>query len=135
MLHYLRRCVLETNSIGFSQPEFFNDPFDMPGCPVGDYVEPVGEVARRAYIDHVLHIIGLNSAWAESNGILCLTRTAVSPLVWAHYAQGHRGIVLGIDMVRAGLTVEDRNLIPRGYYPGHSARYLRTTTVAVRHSQ
>jgi len=107
--------ILETNSIGFSQPEFFNDPFDMPNYPVSDYAEPAGEWARKAHMDHKLRILGFSLAWAESSGILCLTRTPTNPLMWAHYAQSHKGLVLGIDMVMAGCTDEDRNIIPAQY--------------------
>jgi hypothetical protein len=109
------RKILDTNSIGFSQPKYFNDPFDMPSYPVNSHVEPVGEWARKAYIEHELRMMGLNSAWAESSGILCLTRTPTNPLMWAHYAQSHKGLVLGIDMVMAGCTDEDRNIIPAQY--------------------
>jgi hypothetical protein len=104
--------ILETNSIGFSQPTYFNDPFDMPGYPVGPYAEPVGEQARTDYIFGMLRIIGKNLSWAENTGILSLTRTPTNPLMWAHYAQKHEGLVIGIDVIKAGLTDEQSNLIP-----------------------
>lgn len=104
--------ILETNTIGFSQPEFFNDPFDLPAYPLGKYVEPIGEVARKAYTNSMLRFMKMNRSWAQTTGILSLTRTPTNSLMWAHYAQSHEGLVLGIDMVRAGLTDPERNLIP-----------------------
>lgn len=107
-----RKKILETNTIGFSQPEFFNDPFDLPAYPVGEPVEPIGETARKAYAESMPRFIEMNRAWAETSGILSLTRTPTNSLMWAHYAQSHEGLVLGIDVVKCGLTDPDRNLIP-----------------------
>ena len=35
--------------------------------------------------------------------------------MWAHYADQHRGIVIGIDAVKTGFTDENSNLIPAQY--------------------
>jgi hypothetical protein len=54
---------------------------------------------------------------------LCLTREPLSPLMWAHYADQHRGIVLGIDTELAGLNDFTRCVIPAQH---GSIRYTRT---------
>lgn len=43
---------------------------------------------------------------------LCLIREPLSPLMWAHYADQHRGIVLGIDTELAGLNDFNKCVIP-----------------------
>jgi DUF2971 family protein len=59
--------------------------------------------------------MGKNYIWTENTGILSLTRTPTNPLMWAHYAEKHQGMVIGIDAVAAGLTDEKANLIPAQY--------------------
>ena len=101
--------IIEGNAIGFSQPKYFNDPFDMPSYPEEEAPDPVSGIfaARRT--------MGKNYIWAEKTGILSLTRTPVNALMWAHYADSHQGLVIGIDAAVAGFTDENRNLIPVQY--------------------
>jgi hypothetical protein len=101
--------ILETSSIGFTRPEFFNDPFDQPAYPYERSEDPADNIVGR------LRVMGKNHIWRENTGILSLTRTATNPLMWAHYAQNHTGLVIGIDAVEAGLTDERSNLIPAQY--------------------
>ncbi len=98
--------ILENCSIGFSQPKYFNDPFDLPFSLTEDSIDAAEGIFAgfRAMIK--------NSIWAEKTGILALTRTPVNPLMWAHYADKHEGMVIGIDAMAAGFTAEDSNLIP-----------------------
>lgn len=101
------KAILGRNSIGFSQPKFFNDPFDLPSYPPEpNPVEPLFSDVR---------IWGKNHIWAENTGILSLTRTPTNPLMWAHYADKHQGVVVGLDVVVAGLTNEETNVIPAQY--------------------
>lgn len=104
--------ILETNTIGFSQPEYFNDPFDLPSYPVQPYAGSPDKEARAAYSIEMLQIIGKNMSWARNSGILSLTRTPTNALMWAHYAKKHEGLVIGIDVIKAGLTDEQRNFVP-----------------------
>ncbi len=101
--------ILETNTIGFSQPKFFNDPFDLPSYPDERSDNPLDDIVGR------LRTMGKNHIWAENTGILSLTRTPTNPLMWAHYARNHQGLVVGVDAVKAGLTEEKSNLIPAQY--------------------
>jgi hypothetical protein len=103
------KAILQKNAIGFSQPKFFNDPFDLPSYPPEPTANPID--AQFAHI----RTWGKNQIWAENTGILSLTRTPTNPLMWAHYADKHEGIVVGIDAVIAGLTDEDSNFIPAQY--------------------
>jgi hypothetical protein len=53
-----------------------------------------------------------DQVWRENTAILSLTRTPVNPLMWAHYANNHQGVVIDINVIKAGLTDEKINLIP-----------------------
>jgi Protein of unknown function (DUF2971) len=97
------RKILESHAIAFSQPKDFNDPFDMPSHPDVPDSDPIFGPFRKLIKD---------CAWAEKTGILSLTRSPVNPLMWAHYADKHRGLVLGIDVRAARLTDEKSNLVP-----------------------
>lgn len=101
--------ILETSTIGFSQPKFFNDPFDLPAYP---------REGRLGHLDDVfgrIRTMAKEMLWADNTGILSLTRTATNPLMWAHYADKHKGMVIGIDAKSAGLTDEAHNFIPAHY--------------------
>jgi DUF2971 family protein len=96
--------VLKSNCIGFSQSRYFNDPFDKPDIPGIDRNGPdFARYVKKFEDEH---------NWIELTGILCLTRTPTNALMWAHYARGHAGVVIGIDAVRAGFTDEATNLVP-----------------------
>lgn len=106
--------ILTNNSIAFSQPKYFNDPFDLPAYPYSSS-NPKDEIGQQAEAAHLSRISEWAKNWAELTGILCLTRTPTNPLMWAHYAQSHFGMVIGIDAVLACLTDPDRNLVPAQY--------------------
>ncbi len=63
-----------------------NDPFELLGATQGD---PVQKRVLKILRDH----------WTGRLGMICLAPTWKSPLMWAHYADGHKGVCLGIDVV------------------------------------
>ncbi|MNF71721.1 hypothetical protein D3C84_536780 [compost metagenome] len=100
------QLVLERNSIAFSIASEFNDPFETvagypirPSNPIEEKFDGIRSWAARL-------------AWTENSGVLSLTRTPTNPLMWAHYATEHRGLVLGFDADVAGFTDETTCLIP-----------------------
>lgn len=101
--------ILEKNSLGFSKAKYFNDPFDIPRYPE----EPTDDATKKLFAD--IRRLAKSHTWVENTGLLALTRTASNPLMWAHYADQHRGMVIGIDAAAAGLTDEKANLIPAQY--------------------
>jgi Protein of unknown function (DUF2971) len=101
--------ILESNGIGFSQPKFFNDPFDLPSYPVEKCDNSAEDIFER------IHLMIKGCIWSKNTGILSMTRTPTNPLMWAHYADKHKGMVIGIDVIAAGLTLEEKNLIPAQY--------------------
>ena len=103
------RKIIDNLSMGFSQPQHFNDPFDLPSYPTEKSDNPKENLFSR------VRKWVKTDAWARSTGILALTRTPTNPLMWAHYANQHRGMVIGIDAVAAGFTDQGSNLIPAQY--------------------
>ena len=94
--------ILKTNQIGFSKSIYFNDPFDIPTNP---YVPDYG-------IFGSLTADLKSQIWRDSTAILSLTRTATNPLMWAHYAEGHTGVVLEFEAYKSGFLSEAENVIP-----------------------
>jgi hypothetical protein len=52
------------------------------------------------------------SGGAKAYGVMCLSRNCNDPLLWAHYADKHRGICLGIDildhMAQSAIYIDQR---------------------------
>lgn len=120
--------ILESNSIGFSQPSNFNDPFELEAAyPAETVSDPIQAVLSR------MRLWGKKHTWKQNTGILSLTRQPLNPLMWAHYCVSHTGMVLGIDCTIDEFTSEIKNLIPVQYgsviytdnKPNH--HYLSTT--------
>ncbi|MGH1463319.1 MAG: DUF2971 domain-containing protein [Neptuniibacter sp.] len=102
--------ILENNSIGFSQPEHFNDPFEVEAAyPSSDEVNPVNTLLNRIQTE------AKKSIWKKNTGILSLTRQPLNALMWAHYGDEHKGIVIGIDSSIEQFTCEESNLVPIQY--------------------
>lgn len=100
------REIITTGRIAFSLVDYFNDPFDQPIAPEETGTDLWGKMIAPMKA-------GLkNRALALTSGILSLTRTPVNALMWAHYADSHRGVVLGIDTEDAGLLDPSSNMIP-----------------------
>lgn len=93
--------ILETNSLGFSHLEDFNDPFECTGFGFYDLDVPIS-VAVSAF----------RNRFSRKYAILSLTRTALNPLMWSHYGDSYKGIVVGIDTEKAGFDDDGKFIIP-----------------------
>lgn len=100
------RKILQHAQIGFSRPGFFNDPFDKPVATPAPYENPIDSMFSEIRAKFKSNI------WEKYTAILSLTRSPTTPLMWAHYSHGHRGIVLEIDTHTAGFTDIKCNMIP-----------------------
>lgn len=113
-------CFLKDQTIRFSQPRAFNDPFELqPEFHVTDEGFAQGEERACKIVIHGHHSTYENyvlterpqntqlkkldgkrifSQLNEKIGILCLTRAeTLMPsnfLMWAHYAESHQGLVI-----------------------------------------
>lgn len=94
------KAALRSRNLGFRKPEFFNDPFELTA--LSNSVGPVGkqETLKRR-IDQL----------KDQVAILCMTRSALNPLMWAHYADQHQGLVIGYDVSGPFLNSPVYNLI------------------------
>lgn len=109
--------VLKGRTLRFTPPNELNDPFEcVPYLHGGDIDRILGDCSDLAKI---VEGIGLDpqlaarlikvkakskvmeASMGEMAGILSLTKREDSLLMWSHYADQHRGIVIG---VRAGHT-------------------------------
>ncbi len=106
LYHYTKlgtaRQILTSARIGFSQPGSFNDPFDTPVAIPVQPENPIADIGARIK----------SQIWERKTAILSLTRSPTNMLMWAHYADGHRGAVLEIDAETADFVDERRNMIP-----------------------
>lgn len=104
--------ILKTRSLGFSHLEDFNDPFECTGFGFYDLDIPT-PVAIDAF----------RNRFSRKYAILSLTRTALNPLMWSHYGDSYKGVVIGIDTYKAGFEDSDQFIIPS---TKGEVRYLKT---------
>lgn len=94
------KAALRSQNLGFRKPEYFNDPFELTA--LSNSVGPVGkQETLKARIDQL----------KDQVAILCMTRIALNPLMWAHYADQHQGLVIGYDVSGPFLNSPEYNLI------------------------
>jgi hypothetical protein len=97
-------AMLEAARLAFSQVRTFNDPTETSAAA---YIGEESSFARGLLPRHFI----LNETYA----IACLTRTALNPIMWAHYGKSHTGLVIGIDSIEAGLESNENNVLPARY--------------------
>ena len=88
--------ILETNTLGFSHLDDFNDPFESTAFGFQDHGIVTNRVQTNAY----------RNRFSDKYAVLSLTDNPLNPLMWAHYGVSHTGVVLGIDVDKAGLNHE-----------------------------
>lgn len=122
--------ILTNCSLFFAAPDQLNDPLDSSIDIESEYQAVLSNVSRndhhpqqrKTFLIHLLNSshqyfgrdggpISMNQAlqqFIQSRGILSLSRTPTSPLLWSHYSDSHRGICLGFD--RESLTADFESL-------------------------
>ena len=111
---------LINNELYFNHPDNFNDPFD---CTCKFYRgEEKDAISNRQYIDGYDKFFdneesGFSKIIKDIIGICCFTEKENDFLMWAHYANGHRGICLKFEWEKdsdffKGLKVNYSNEIP-----------------------
>ena len=98
--------ILGNNTIGFTKPDTFNDPYELQAA-----YPPQGDNSIELFLSSVRGFAA-RSTWSDTSGVLCLTRNPLNALMWAHYGCEHKGVVLGIDVEKAGFLDAQRCLIP-----------------------
>ncbi|MEJ6785598.1 DUF2971 domain-containing protein [Aminobacter sp. Piv2-1] len=76
---------LQEKRLRIGRIEELNDDFEFLGLALA---EKTDRIALREVRRH-LHV---------KSGVLCMSEAWDSPLMWAHYAESHKGMVLGFDV-------------------------------------
>lgn len=106
-------AILEGRDIRFTQPRFLNDPHELSVeinpqsltrdlyehmVGAGEPPERAADIACRNVDSLVIDRVAWVMAEREKLGVLSLCDTADNMLLWAHYADEHRGAVLELDV-------------------------------------
>lgn len=75
--------ALRERRLKISQVHTPNDPFELLPFDLSDPQVRKGVLASRQDI-------------GQNNGLLCFSRRWDSPVLWAHHADSHRGLCLGL---------------------------------------
>jgi len=117
--------ILENNSLLFSPPASFNDPFDLTNGLIDKSFnatlfrkwldsagEGLDEIQRNKIYENALAdpkaVVAMMENTLEEyknlTGITCFSMSHMKTLMWSHYANKHEGICLGFNILPVGLT-------------------------------
>lgn len=96
--------ILREKTLLMSRLSAFNDPFEGRACLTYDPADETRYVSSR---ENVLLNFHGQEAFA-----FCLTRSPLNPLMWAHYADQHKGVVMGIEVNIPFFTSADECVLP-----------------------
>ena len=97
------RSIIESNSIGFSCLEDLNDPFE---CTSFGFLKNSSTVPHRTVYE------AYKDRFSRNYALLSLSKNPLNSLMWAHYGNTFQGIVVGIDVDKAGFTSPETSVIP-----------------------
>ncbi|HIF9357358.1 DUF2971 domain-containing protein [Photobacterium damselae subsp. damselae] len=101
------RSVIENSSLGFSCLEDLNDPFE---CSAFNFEEREDSLLTNRGATNAC-----KNRFSRNYGVLSLTKQPLNALMWSHYGDEHKGVVIGIDVELAGLANVEECLIPHQY--------------------
>lgn len=88
--------ILSTSQIRFSSPETFNDPFEVsPPVKIIGFSRESKEILSKTNFMKSYH--GIVETFISYLKLFCLSGTKDSILMWSHYADMHKGVVIGFD--------------------------------------
>lgn len=102
--------IIENNSVGFSRPSDFNDPFELEAL----YQSEEGDNPIDKGFNEI-KTWAKKETWKRNTAILSLTRQPLNPLMWAHYGKDPTGMVIGFDAAINEFTCDKTNLVPVQY--------------------
>lgn len=123
--------VLRSKTIRFTQPALLNDPFEF--CPSLDLaqlktaylqLEDVkvqiegGEDRKKVMKGFREFCLGVTHRFvsdAKAVGVLSLARHCDVPLMWSHYCNQHKGIVIGFDVTKGLLLAKPNRENPDAF--------------------
>lgn len=87
--------TLTTRYFHFSLISEFNDPFEGKFTEEEYDEDEIWSKSIRINLDSKM--IQLKESIEKETGVLCFSETNTDILMWSHYANSHKGIVIGID--------------------------------------
>lgn len=87
--------ILSGETIGFTRLNDFNDPFESTAF---------GFEGREGLDSKAKQTLSLKNNFSNNYGVLSLTKNPLNPLMWSHYSDSHRGMVIGFDVDEAGFN-------------------------------
>lgn len=84
------KVILHERRLKLSTIAELNDPFELLGASIG-------EPAARKVLRYVQGRV------ADTFGLVCMSTTWQSPVMWAHYGDKHKGVCLGFEVIEHGL--------------------------------
>jgi hypothetical protein len=110
--------ILRDRTLMFQKPRNFNDPFELHlGLLDFELSEGVVEVYQKYFNDGKQLSDKLKAAlekagssiisdairdtldsYRDNVGVTCFSKTSSNPLMWAHYANSHRGVCVGFQI-------------------------------------
>ncbi len=131
--------VLSTKSIRFTQPQYFNDPFEcLPSVDI-DWAKEIfieldhnkkkleqgvdKKIVLKKLGEFISGVVSICEEDYQSIGALSLSEKCDVPLMWSHYAGEHTGVVLGIKTEDSLLLPHPNTQEPRKYCDIGSVTY------------
>lgn len=105
--------ILANRTIRFTQPRDLNDPYEMqlivnPQSVIDDFVSDLvardvekaraEDIASRSIENLVFDMVEDVKKERDSLGVLSLSEVNDGLLMWAHYAQDHKGVAIGLKL-------------------------------------
>lgn len=102
-IHSLRALI--NREIPFSPPQSFNDPFDCPICELLNHDEKPALLIRQAYLDCLtVACFSCQVGETEESNEIKNEEPYLNDLMWAHYADSHKGICIKYDLSFENIT-------------------------------
>lgn len=89
----LLNSFIEHPTFKLTNPEELNDPFECRVCE--EIKNTYNEITKKRILEPVR--IKIIESAISGMGIVSLTETHRNKLMWAHYADEHKGVVIGFD--------------------------------------
>jgi hypothetical protein len=97
--------IIDEQKVFYSKPARFNDPFD---CQI-EFPNKIVSFQVLKKQNRILEIV-------KETGILSLAKNSLSMLLWAHYANSHRGVCIGFKRTNTN-NLGDGNITKSITYP------------------
>jgi|GEM_PF-4954851 len=114
------RHILATGLLPMSDPKYFNDPFDASKRLYDEFFEYLQNLFTRNEYNYITDLFDTSIGTLQFGfypKIISFNLNATHPLMWAHYAQDHRGIALEFEALNLKKTGYLRDIKYHIQYP------------------